>query len=408
MLNVEAIRRQFPILRQTFGGQPLTYLDTAATGQKPAAVLDAMRAFYEQANGNAHRGMHALADAATEALESARATVQGFLHAAHAEEIIFTKNATEAMNLVAQSYGQILGPDDAVAVSILEHHSNLVPWLQLRDRRGVALRWVDCDDQGRLQMSSLQTALADGRVKLLAITAQSNVTGTRPAIGPIAEAAHAAGSLVLVDAAQYVAHHPMDVRGWDCDFLAFSGHKIYGPLGIGVLYGKRDLLRRMPAFLGGGGMVQMVTMNGFTPADLPAKLEAGTQPLAEAAGLAAALRWLTQHAWEDIARHEQSLMAHALEELRKIPGLRIIGPEDPSERSGCVSFAIDAIHPHDLTDVLSQHGICLRAGHHCAEPLHARLGLTATSRLSVGIYTERAEIDRLARAIPQVLARLRG
>jgi cysteine desulfurase/selenocysteine lyase len=403
-LDVSAIRREFPILTQTIGGHPLVYLDSAATAQKPEAVLDAMNAFYEHDNGNAHRSMHILAERATLALENARKAVQRFLRAARPEEIVFTKSCTEGINLVARSFGATLQRGDAIVLTVLEHHSNIVPWLQLKEERGVELRWVDVDDRGRLKMEEFERALADKRVKLVAVTGQSNVLGVRPPLGEMIKRAHGSGALVLIDAAQLIGHHQVDVSALDCDFLAFSGHKLYGPTGIGVLYGKEKHLRAMPPFLGGGQMIQEVHQDHFTAADIPAKFEAGTMPLAEAAGLHAAIDWLEQCDWSDIEAHERTLLEAALEELAKIPGVRVLGSANAAEISGCVSFATDGIHPHDLTEILGRRGICLRAGHHCTQPLHRRLGITASTRLSVGIYNTVNEIRAACAAMRDVLS----
>lgn len=377
------------------------YLDSAATTQKPAAVLDAMRDFYEHSNANAHRGLHAFADVATEKYEDARATVQQFLSARYSDEIIFTRNATEAINLVAKSWGKAnLKKGDVVVLSIAEHHSNIVPWLQLKEEVGIELTWIDIDDEGFLKMDTYDAALAKGNVKLVAITAQSNVLGTRNDIGMIGKKAHDAGANVLVDAAQLVAHvDACDVVAMQCDFLVFSGHKIYGPTGIGVLYARRELLKDMPAFLGGGMMIREVTKDGYTTADAPMKFEAGTMPVADAVGLAAAIDWFRSIHGSDRVRHEQELMTRALEQVQAIDGLSILGTEDATKRHGCIALIIDAIHPHDLTDILGQEGCALRAGNHCAQPLHDRLGINASARLSFGLYNTIDEIDTL---IPEI------
>lgn len=406
-LDTTAIRREFPILSQRIDGNPLTYLDSAATAQKPKAVLDAMTAFYETANANAHRGMHPLAEAATVAYEGARETVRGFLNAAHADEIIFTKSCTESINLVAiaGSRGGLFGKGDRIVLSLLEHHANIVPWQQLAARKGAETAWIDIRDEGDLQMSDLEKHLAGGNVKLVAVTAMSNVLGTKTPIAEIVKLAHAHGALVLVDAAQAVAHERIDVRAWDCDFLAFSAHKLYGPTGIGVLYGKREILKTMPPFLGGGMMIGEVTTGGFTPADVPARFEGGTPAVAEAVGLKTAIDWLSRFDWKEIAAHEQALIARTAEQLKAIPGLQILG--SPAGTS-LLSFVVDGIHPHDLTEILGTQGICLRAGHHCAQPLHRRLNIAASTRLSVGIYNTAEEIDRVAPAIAAAISRLRG
>ncbi len=408
-LSIPALRQHFPFLSQQIDGHPLVYLDSAATSQKPQAVLDRMERFYREENANPHRGMHVPAERATVAYEEARKTVQMFLHSKHADEIVFTKNATEAINLVAISLSRqgFLKKGDRIVLSILEHHSNIVPWLQLQERKGIEILWVDCDDEGRLDPDQYETYLTDGGVKLVSVTAQGNVLGVRPDLKKMIALAHEHGALVLIDAAQSVAHHATDVQKLDCDFLVFSGHKLYGPTGIGVLYGKRQILASMPAFLGGGGMIQEVTRNGFTQADVPARFEAGTQPVAEAVGLAAAIDWLSQYSWKDIEIHERKLLSEAFDQLSAVPGLRILGPSSPDESSGCLSFVIEGVHPHDLTEILGRRSICLRAGHHCAQPLHAKLGVPASTRLSVGIYNLREEIERLPGAITDALSRLR-
>lgn len=425
-LDPSALRRHFPFLARQIDGHPIVYLDSAATAQKPQAVLDRMQKFYEEENANVHRGMHALAERATIAYEDARGTVQKFLNAAHAEEIIFTKSCTEAINLVARSWGRAnLRKGDAILLSLLEHHSNIVPWLQLKEENGIDVRWIDIDDAGQFRLSQLDAYLREGNVKLVSITAQSNVLGTRPPLQEIIAKAHEHGALVLVDAAQSVSHHPTDVQALDCDFLAFSGHKLYGPTGIGILYGKRDLLRAMPPFLGGGMMIHEVHQDRFTPADLPQKFEAGTPPIAQAVGLAAAIGWLGQYSWEEIEAHEQSLIAAAIDWLGSFPNVRILGPATVADyglrvagsrnskpvtrnfSSGCLSFTIEGVHPHDLTEILGRQGICLRAGHHCAQPLHRRLGVAASTRLSVGMYNTIDEVRSLASPLLAAVGKLR-
>jgi cysteine desulfurase/selenocysteine lyase len=407
MLDLRAIRRQFPVLAKELDGQELAYLDDAATTQKPKAVLDALRKFYETQNGNPHRGMHPFAERATLAYEAARQTVRRLLGANRPEEIVFTRGTTEGINLVARTFGETLGKGDIVAVSVLEHHSNIVPWLQLKDRKGIDVRWIGMDDSGHLQMESLDEILETGRVKLVAVTGQSNVLGVRPPLDEIIPRAHEAGAKVLVDAAQLAPHAPIDVQKLDCDFLAVSGHKLYGPMGIGALYGKQELLEAMPPFLGGGMMIEEVREDLFTSASIPGKFEAGTQPVADAVGFAAAIQWMEQFSWADRQAHERTLTEALLEALGSVPDLRILGPGNPDEISGCVSFTLDGVHPHDLTEVLGRQGICLRAGHHCAQPLHRRLGVPASTRVSVGIENTVEEIERLPDAITAAAALLR-
>ncbi len=410
MDGLSALRRQFPILTHQIGSHPLVYLDSAATAQKPRAVSDAMTRFYEEENGNAHRGMHALAERATVALERARGTVQRFLGAAAPEEIVFTRNATEAINLVtiSLSRGGMFADRNGIVLTELEHHSNIVPWQQLKERKNVEIDWAEIGDDGALAMDSLKRLLAAGAVKVVSVTGLSNVLGTRPPLDEIVDAAHEAGALVLVDAAQLAAHATVDVRAINCDFLVVSGHKLFGPSGVGALYAKADLLRSMPPFLGGGGMVQRVTKDGFVPADIPQKFEAGTQPIADAVGLAAAIDWMGTLDRRETHAHERRLLARAIDGLRSIPGIRILGPGDAKKIDGCVSFVADGVHSHDLTEVLGRRGVCLRAGNHCAQPLHARLGVTDSTRLSVAPYNTEEEIDLALTEIEAALKRLRS
>jgi cysteine desulfurase/selenocysteine lyase len=408
MLDTAAIRRQFPILGQSIEGKRLVYLDSAATAHKPTAVIHRMTKFYEEENGNVHRAMHPLSERATIAYENARTTVKKFLNAAKSEEIIFTKSCTEAINLIAHSWGEKnLKKGDVILLSMLEHHSNVIPWMQLAEKIGIEIQWIDIDDHGALKLDQLDEHLASKKVKLVAITAQSNVLGTRPDLKTIIKRAHAAKALVLVDAAQAITHHQIDVRDLDCDFLAFSGHKLYGPTGIGVLYAKKTILEAMPPFLGGGMMIRDVDQHGFTVADVPARFEAGTPPAAEAVGLAAAINWLTTFSWKDIETHEHALITEVINQLSSVQGIKILGSSDPKNISGCVSFVIDGVHPHDLTEVLGREGICLRAGHHCAQPLHRRLGVVASARVSVGIYNALDELSSLRAAINNAAARFR-
>ena len=415
-LNIADIRRQFPILSRKIDGHPLIYLDSAATAQMPEAVADAMRKFDTESRANVHRGMHVLAEEATVAYENARGTVATFI-GAKPHEVIFTKNCTEGLNLVAKSWGmKNLRKGDAVALSRLEHHSSIVPWLQLKDEIGIEIVWIGIDETGMPKMEELDAALATKKVKMIAVTGQSNVLGVRPDLSAIIKKAHAAGALVTIDAAQLIAHHQIDVATLDCDFLAFSGHKLYGPTGIGVLYGKRKLLEAMPPFLGGGGMIGEVKKTGFTVADIPQKFEAGTPPLTQAVGLAAAIEWIGRFSWKDIEDHESGLINTAIASLAKIPNLKILGSEQRTAnseqaerlsltayRSGCMSFSLPAIHPHDLTEILGRKGICLRAGHHCCQPLHDHFGIAASTRLSVGIYNTAEEIGSLVPAVEEAL-----
>ena len=407
MLDISSVRRQFPILRKMIAGKALCYVDSAATSQKPQCVLDAVSEFYTTKNANVNRGVHALAEEATLSHDTARKSVQTFLNAKHAHEIVFTKNATEALNLVARSFGETLKAGDRIALSILEHHSNIVPWMQLEKRSGIVLDWLPITDDGFIDLEATEKVLKKGTTKLVALSGLSNVLGTLQPLHDIIDLAHKNGSVVIVDAAQLAAHEIIDVQKLDCDFLAFSGHKTYGPTGIGVLFGKTELLQKMPPFLGGGDMIQTVTTEGFTPAELPRKFEAGTVAAADAAGLAAALEWMTETGMENIKNHEASLISHAMKELKNIAGLRILGPSDPTQRTGCISFVIDGIHPHDLTDVLGKIGICLRAGHHCTQPLHMFLSIPASTRLSVAAYNTKEEIDVCMKALQEAIILLR-
>lgn len=403
-LPLHEIRRQFPILERRCGPHPLAYLDSAATAQKPECILRAMDTFLRTANANAHRGMHLLAEEATEHYECARRTIQRFLNARYAEEIVFVKSCTEAINLVANALSY-----KTIALSLLEHHSNVIPWMQ----RGARIHWIDIHDNGALRYEDLDRTLQHNTCDVVAITGQSNVIGLQPDLPRIIKTAHAAGARILIDAAQLVAHRPIDVQALDCDFLAFSGHKLFGPTGIGVLYAKRELLEHMPPLLGGGGMVQTVNETSFVPLEPPARFEAGTPPVAEALGLAAAIDWLSQFSWDDIIAHEQQLLARATEILSSIPNLTILGKlpavrQPLAAHAGCLSFTINSIHPHDLTDLLSSEGFCLRAGHHCAQPLHKRFGIAASTRLSIALYNTIEEIDRLPAAIERARRLLLG
>lgn len=391
-----SIRGEFPILSTKIGSEALAYLDNAATTQKPTCVLAAMTEFYETKNANINRGVHPLAEAATVAYDEARKTVADFI-GAKPHEIIFTRNCTEAINLVAKTWGASLKKTDGIALSMMEHHSNIVPWMQT----GAALTWISVDAEGLPNLSELETALTTKKITMVAMTGLSNVLGSLPPLKKIIDLAHTYGALTLIDAAQLIAHEAIDVQELDCDFLAFSGHKIYGPTGIGVLYGKTELLKKLPPFLGGGDMIASVTTEGFTTAELPRTFEAGTPAIAEAVGLAAALEWVKKIGIEKISAHERELLAYAQKKLSAIDGLTILGPKNSADRAGCISFTAQGMHPHDLTEVLGRKGICLRAGHHCTEPLHRALKVNATARLSVGAYNTREEIDRCVTAIEE-------
>ena len=396
-LDATAVKADFPLLSREVHGHPIVYLDSGATSQKPRCVLDAMDRYYEEINANIHRGAYQIAEQSTMAVEDSRAALARFVGAPSAAEIVFTKNATEAINLVAHSWGRTnLADGDVVLLTALEHHANIVPWQQLAAERGVEIRWIPLDDDGRLDLTDLDRLL-DG-VRMVAVSAASNVLGTLPPIRRIADAAHAVGALCLVDASQWVPHLPTDVTGWDCDFVAFTGHKMCGPTGIGVLWGRRELLDAMPPFLGGGSMIQNVTFDGFTPADVPTRFEAGTQPIAEIVGLHAAVDYLEALGMDAVRQHELELTSYALRTLAERFGdeLAIHGPDTVEDRGGTLSLAYRDIHPHDLSQVLDQHGVCVRAGHHCAKPLMKVLGVNATARASLYLYNDESDVDALA------------
>ena len=407
-LDVQTIRADFPVLARTVrNGNPLVYLDSGATSHKPVQVLDAERSFYELHNSAAHRGTHLLGEEATDVYEGARGKVAAFLNA-QPEELVFTKNATEAINLVAytMSNATALGepellrvlPGDEILITEMEHHANLVPWQQLCERTGATLRWLAVTPDGRLDLDHLDDMIT-GRTKIVAVTHQSNVTGTIPPVAEIARAAHEKGALVLADAAQSVPHQPVDVAALGVDFLAFSGHKMLGPYGIGVLFGRAELLEAMPPFLTGGSMIEMVRMEGSTFLPPPQRFEPGVPAVAEAAGLAAAVDYLSGLGLGNVAAHEESLTAHALDALREINGVRILGPDTTKDRGGAVAFEVEGVHPHDVGQVLDELGIAVRTGHHCAWPLHRALGVQASTRASFYVYNTHAEVDALADGI---------
>ena len=410
-LDVARVRKDFPILdRQVRDGKPLTYLDSANTSQKPRQVIDAISGFYERHNANIHRATHQLGEEATEAYEGARIKVAGFVGARDASEIVFTKNVSEAINLVAYSLGNAasagaparfrLGPGDEIVVTEMEHHSNLVPWQLLCQRTGAALRWFSVTPDGRLDLSRLDDLITE-RTKLVSLVHQSNVLGTVNPVRLIADRAHALGALVLADAAQSVPHMPVDVRGLGADFVGFTGHKMCGPTGIGVLWGRRELLDELPPFLGGGEMIETAWMDHSTFAAPPHKFEAGTMPIAEAAGLSAAVDYLNEIGRASIHDHEQALLRDALTRLTELDGVRILGPAEPADRGTAVSFEVDGVHPHDVSQVLDELGIAVRAGHHCAWPLHRALGVQASTRASFYLYNTHEEVAALAAGIRQ-------
>lgn len=403
-LDIEAIRKDFPILqREIHPGKQLVYLDSAATAQKPTRVIEAMDRYYRWSNANIHRGVHVLAEEATMLYEDARRNVAGFIGARDAREIIFTRNTTEAINLVAYSWGRAnLQAGDVIILTEMEHHSNLVPWQMLAQERQVRLEFIPVTDDGLLDMEEYQKLLMLAP-KLVAFTQMSNVLGTINPAGEIIRLAHDAGAITLVDGAQSVPHIQVNVVDLDVDFLAFSAHKMCGPMGSGVLYGKTALLEKMPPFLGGGDMIRKVMLRSYAPNSIPHKFEAGTPAVAEAVGLSAAVDYLNSIGMDAIAAHEHEIVSYALEQLNQIPGVRILGP-DADRKGGVVSFTMDIAHPHDVAQILDRHGIAVRAGHHCAMPLHDRYQIPATTRASFYIYSTREEVDHLVQGLEQVKA----
>ncbi|MCB0250109.1 MAG: cysteine desulfurase [Anaerolineae bacterium] len=401
MTSIETIRKDFPILQRVVNGHQLAYLDNAATSQKPLAVLQAMDDYYRNTNANVHRGVHTLSEEATAQYEGARGRIGRFINAGSSKEIIFTRNATEAINLVAYSWGlDNLGPGDEVLITEMEHHANIVPWQLICQRTGATLRYVPIDAQGSLRLDLLDELLTE-RTRLFAFVAMSNVLG---AINPAAELvarAHAVGALALVDAAQSVPHMPVDVQALDCDFLVFSSHKMCGPTGVGVLYGRRAALEEMSPFMGGGDMIREVHMDGSRWNSLPWKFEAGTPAIAEVIGLGAAVDYLSNLGMGWVREQEHALVSYAVEKLTQVEGLRIIGPSG-EQRSGVAAFTLADIHPHDIAAILDSEGIAIRAGHHCAQPIHDHFGIAATARASFYFYNTFEEVDRLAAALEKV------
>jgi cysteine desulfurase / selenocysteine lyase len=401
-LDAHALRADFPILAQEINGKPLAYLDSAVTAQKPRQVLDAMTQFYETSYGNVHRGVYALAERATEAFEGARERIARFVNAPSSRELIFTRNATEGLNLVAYAWGLTnLGPGDLVVVTELEHHSNFVPWQYIAKRTGAGFRMIPLTDAGELDIDALDEIAADGRVKVVATNLVSNALGTINPVERLSSWAHERDAIMVVDGAQAAPHLAIDVQAIGCDFFAFSAHKLCGPSGVGALWGRRELLEAMEPFNLGGHMIRKVQFEETTWGDLPHKFEAGTSPIAEAVGFGAAVDYITAVGLEAIERHEHELAAYALERLRDVPGIVLYGP--PAERrAGIVSFNIEGIHPHDVAQVLDWEGVAIRAGHHCCQPLMHRLGVAATNRASFYLYTLPEEIDRLADGLLRV------
>lgn len=399
-LDVARIRADFPILERTVPGGRLVYLDSANTSQKPRRVLDAMQQYYERSNANVHRGTYLIAQEATEALEGARAKVARFINAGSPSEVVFTKNATEALNLVAKAWARRhLRAGDPVVITELEHHANIVPWHQLVEEIGIELRWIPVGSDGHLDLTDLDRLLDGARV--VSFAAMSNVLGTILPVERLVAAAHDAGAIAVVDASQHVPGVPTDVQAWGADFVAFTAHKMLAPTGVGVLWGTPEILEATPPFLTGGEMILNVTKEGFTPNEVPWKFEAGTPPIAEIVGLGAAVDYLTELGMEAVREHEVSLTGYALRTLHDRFGdrLTVHGPSEPSARGGVLSFVFDDIHPHDLTQVFDQHGVCVRAGHHCAKPLMRSMGVAATARASLYVYNDEDDVDALADAL---------
>jgi cysteine desulfurase/selenocysteine lyase len=397
--DVATVRADFPIFGRDVNGHPLVYLDSANTSQKPRQVIDALRTHYEQHNANVSRSVHTLGTEATEAYEDARAKVASFIGAASPDEVVFTKNSTEAINLVAYGFTGRLGPGDEVVISEMEHHSNIVPWQLLCERTGATLRWFGVTDEGRLDPSE---PVITERTKIVSVVHMSNILGTINDVAEIVARAHEVGAVVMLDCSQSVPHLPVDVAALGVDYIAFTGHKMLGPTGIGVLWGRGELLADLPPFLGGGSMIETVTMERTTFAAPPARFEAGTPPIAEAIALGAAVDYLSALGMAAIHQHEQEITAYALDGLSAVPGLRIYGPAKPAGRGGTVSFGLDGIHPHDVGQILDANGVEVRVGHHCARPVCARFGVPAMTRASFYLYTTTDEIDALVRGLDQV------
>lgn len=404
--DVEAVRRDFPILERTLaGGLPLVYLDSANTSQKPRQVVDAIEQHYLQHNANVARAMHQLGAEASEAFELGRTKVADFIGAPRREEVVFTKNASEALNLVARVLGDAgpghehrVGEGDEVVITEMEHHSNIVPWQQLTERTGATLRWFGVTDEGRLDLDDLESLVTE-RTKVVSLTWVSNMLGTINPVERVVARAHEVGALVVVDASQAVPQIPVDVAALGADLVVFTGHKMVGPTGIGVLWGRYDLLASLPPFLGGGEMIETVTMAGSTFAAPPHRFEAGTPPIAQAVGLGAAVDYLSSLGMENVAAHEQAITAYALQRLQEVDGLTVVGPTEAVQRGGAISFTLDDVHPHDVAQLLDSRGVAVRAGHHCAKPAHQRFGVQSTTRASFYLYTTEAEIDALVDAV---------
>ncbi len=401
-IDVTSVKKDFPILERPVHSRRLVYLDSASSAQKPSSVIEAMSSYYETTHANVHRGVYLIAEEATRLYEKARSDLASFIGAPSASEVVFTKNATEAINLVAYSWGRAnLNAGDVIVLTEMEHHANLVPWLALKSERDIEIRYIPVDAKGRLDLSDLDRML-DG-AKLLGVTSVSNVLGTINPLRMLADAAHAHGALLLVDGAQHAPHMPVDVAALGCDFFAVTGHKMLGPTGIGALWARGELLEAMPTFLGGGEMIRDVRLDGFTPNDVPWKFEAGTPPIAEAVGLSAAIEYLERLGMEQVREHEVRLTGYALDALGSLgDDVTVHGPPSADERGGVISFAYKSVHPHDLSQVLDEAGVCVRAGHHCAKPLMRKLGVSATARASFSVYNDESDVDALVSALSDV------
>jgi cysteine desulfurase/selenocysteine lyase len=398
--DVDAVRADFPILSRTMHDKPLAFLDSAASAQKPRQVIDAVRDVYEREYANVHRGLYQISEDVTARYEGTRDIIRDFIGAAHSHEIIFTRNATESINLIAHSFGRhCLSEGDEIVITELEHHANIVPWQMLRDEKGVVLKVAPITDDGELIMPAFEDLLGP-KTKLVAVSQMSNVLGTILPIEDIIQCAHAVGAKVLIDGCQAVTHFSVDVQALGCDFYVFSGHKLYGPSGIGVLYGREELLNAMPPFMGGGDMISSVTFEKSTWAKLPHKFEAGTPAIAQAIGLGAAIEYVNGLGLDAIAAHEQDLLNYATQQLSSVEGLRIIGTAP--NKASVISFMLDYAHPHDIATIIDRAGVAVRAGHHCAQPLMHRMDVPATTRASLGLYSNRADIDALVRALGDV------
>jgi cysteine desulfurase/selenocysteine lyase len=410
-LDVDRVRKDFPILTREVHGRPLVYLDSANTSQKPQVVLDTLAEFYERHNANVARAVHTLGSEATAAFEAARDKVAAFINAPSRDEVVFTKNISESLNLVAYALSNAattpgaerfrVGPGDEIVVTEMEHHSNIVPWQLLAQRTGATFKWIPLDDEGRLAPDDIDETITE-RTKVVSFVHQSNALGTVNPVQRIVARARSVGALTVVDAAQSAPHRPLDVQALGADFVGFTGHKLYGPTGVGVLWGRYELLAELPVFLGGGEMIETVDLTGTTFAEPPHRFEAGTPMIAQAVGLGAAIDYVSGLGMEHILAHEEQLTAHALEALSTVDGLRIIGPATGLDRGASISFTMRGVHPHDVAQILDEQGIAVRAGHHCARPVCVRYGIPATTRASFGVYTTMDEVDALVRGLGQV------